>query len=125
MATTDASELAILAVLTQPDDAGHHHPAAHESRKLTAAEQAHPPHALELLAVVHALRVLRHYLPGSGAPRPPGLLSDFTRRTGNLNQAVSWPRTKRGARRVLARRLDETEEVRFDAEHVPGRRNPA
>ena len=29
-------------------------------RKLTAAEQAYPPHVLELLSVVHALRVFRH-----------------------------------------------------------------
>ena len=40
--TTDASEVAISAVLTQPDDEGHHHPVAYESRKLTDAEQAYP-----------------------------------------------------------------------------------
>ena len=37
--TTDASETAISAILTQPDE-GHHHPVAYESRKHTAAEQA-------------------------------------------------------------------------------------
>ena len=121
--TTDASETAISAVLTQPDDAGHHHPVAYESRKLTAAEQAYLPHVLELLAVVHALRVFRHYLLGSGAPRPPGVLSDFTLRTDN--QAVSWLRTKRDINRFMARWLDEIEEFRFDIEHVPGRLNPA
>jgi hypothetical protein len=42
---TDASEVAISAVLTQPDDDGHHHPVAYE------------------------LRVFRHYLLGSDAPR--------------------------------------------------------
>ena len=115
--------MAISAVLTQPDDDGHHHPVAYESRKLTAAEQAYPPHVLELLAVVHALRVFRHYLLGSGAPRPPGVLSDFTLRTDN--QAVSWLRTKRDINRFLARWLDEIEEFRFDVEHVPGRLNPA
>ena len=35
-------------------------PLAYESRKLTAAEQAHPPHALALRAVARALRVSRH-----------------------------------------------------------------
>ena len=121
--TTDASEHAISAVLTQPDDAGEQHPVAFESRKLTAAEQAYPAHVLELLAVVHALRVFRHYLLGSGAPRPPGVLSDFTLRTDN--QAVSWLRTKKDINRFLARWLDELEEFRFDVEHVPGRLNPA
>ena len=121
--TTDASEVAISAVLTQPDDDGHHHPVAYESRKLTAAEQAYPAHVLELLAVVHALRVFRHYLLGSGAPRPPGVRSDFTLRTDN--QAVSWLRTKSDVNRFLARWLDEIEEFRFDVEHLPGRMNPA
>ena len=121
--TTDASEVAISAVLAQPDDAGHHHPEAHESRKRTAAEQAYPPHVLELLAVVKNLLMFRHYLLGSGASRPPEVLSDFTLRTDN--QAVSWLRTKRDINRFLARRLDEIEEFRSDVEHVPGRLNPA
>jgi hypothetical protein len=106
--TTDASAVAISAVLTQPDDDGVHHPVAYESRKLTLTEQAYPAHVLELLAVVHALRVFRHYLLGSGAPRPPGARSDFTLRTDN--QAVTWLRTKREVNRFLARWLDETEE---------------
>jgi hypothetical protein len=121
--TTDASEQAVSAVLTQPDDDGVHHPVAFESRKLTSAEQAYPAHVLELLAVVHALRVFRHYLLGSGAQRPPGVRSDFTLRTDN--QAVTWLRTKREVNRFLARWLDEIEEFRFDVEHVPGRLNPA
>jgi len=85
--------------------------------------EAYPAHVLELLAVVHALRVFRHYLLGSGAPRPPGVLSDFTIRTDN--QAVTWLRTKRDVNRFLARWLDEIEEFRFDMEHVPGKLNPA
>jgi hypothetical protein len=109
--TTDVSEKAISAVLTQPDDDGVHHRVAYESRKLTAAEQAYPAHVLELLAVVHAFRVIRHYLLGSGAPRPPGVRSDFTLRTNN--QAVTWLRTKRDINRFLARWLDEIEEFRF------------
>ena len=85
-----------------------------QSRKLTDAEQAYPSHVLELLAVVHALRVFRHYLLGSSAPRPPGTLSDFTLRTDN--QAVSWLRTKREVNRFLARWLDEMEEFRFEVD---------
>lgn len=70
--TTDSSGIAVAAILTQPDDAGHQHPIAYESRKLTATERAYPAHTLELLAVVHALRVFKHYLLGSGAARPAG-----------------------------------------------------
>ncbi len=73
--TTHSSEQAVSAVLTQPDDDGHHHPVAYESRKLMPAELAYPAHVFELLVVVHALRVFRHYLLGSGAPRPPGVRS--------------------------------------------------
>ncbi len=60
--TTDASEQAISAVLTQPDDNGNHYPVAFERRKHTTAEQAYPVHILELPAVDHALQVFRHYL---------------------------------------------------------------
>ena len=59
---TDASELAVSAILEQLDDDGAHHPVAFESRKLTAAERAYPVHLRELLAVVHAMRTLRPYL---------------------------------------------------------------
>ncbi len=40
--TTDASGVAVAAILTQPDDDGHQHPVAYESRKLTAAERNYP-----------------------------------------------------------------------------------
>ena len=59
---TDASELAVSAILEQPDDAGEFHPVAFESRKLTSQELSYLPHLLELLAVVHALKTLRPYL---------------------------------------------------------------
>jgi hypothetical protein len=56
---TDASELAVSAILEQPDDAGAWHPVAFESRKLTLPERRYPPHLLDLLAVVHELRTFR------------------------------------------------------------------
>ena len=55
---TDGSELAVCAILEQPDAAGVFHPVAFESRKLTLAERRYPPHLLELLSVVHAFRTL-------------------------------------------------------------------
>ncbi len=99
--TTEASEKAISVVLTQPDDEGVHHPVAYESRKYTAAEQAYPAHVLELLAVVHAFRVFRHYLLGSGASSPPSVRSDFTFRTDN--QAVTTGRNRLSAESMAGR----------------------
>ena len=40
---TDASKLAMSAILEQPDDAGVFHPVAFESRKLTQPERKYPP----------------------------------------------------------------------------------
>ena len=121
--TTDASSVAVAAILTQPDDDGHQHPVAFESRKLTAAERNYPAHVLELLAVVSALRVFRHYLLGSGAPRPAGCGSDFDLRTDN--QAVTWLKTNKHLNKMYVRWLDEIEDFRFDITHLPGTRNPA
>ena len=53
---TDASELAVSAILEHPDDAGAFHSVAFESRKLTQPERSYPPHLLELLA----LKALQH-----------------------------------------------------------------
>ena len=124
MLTTDASGLAVSAILTQPDADGLHHPIAYESRKLTATERDYPAHVLELsrLAVVHALRVFKHYLLGSGAPRPAGCWTDFDLRTDN--QAVTWLKTNRHLNRIYARWLVELAEFRFDVTHLPGARNP-
>ena len=55
--TTDASNIAVAAILTQPDDEGRQHPVAYECSKLTEAERNYPVHVLELLgvlAVVHS-----------------------------------------------------------------------
>jgi RNase P subunit RPR2 len=99
--------LAVAASLTQPDDEGHQHPVAYESRKLTVAERNYPAHVLELLAVVHALRVFKHYLLGSGAPRPAGCGSDFDLRTDN--QAITWLKTNKHLNKMYIRWLDEIE----------------
>ena len=120
--TTDASNVAVAAILTQPDDSGHQHPVAYESRKLTAAERNYPAHVLELLAVVQALRTFRHYLLGGGAPRPAECWSDFDLRTDN--QAITWLKTNRHLNKMFVRWLDEIEDFRFNVIHLPGTRNP-
>jgi hypothetical protein len=59
---TEASELAVSAILEQPNDTGEYHPVAFEWSKLTPPERLYLQHLLELLAVVHALKTLRPYL---------------------------------------------------------------
>ena len=54
--TTDASDFAVGAVLSQDQGQGDQ-PVAFESRKLSLAELNYPVHEKELLAIVHALRL--------------------------------------------------------------------
>ncbi len=93
MLTTDAIRVAVAAILTQPDDDGQEHQVAsrYEGSKLTAAERNYPAHVLELLAVLHALLVFKHYLLGSWAPLQLGCGSDFDLHTDN--QAITWLKT--------------------------------
>ena len=60
---TDASNVAIGAVLMQ-DQGNGDQPVCYESRKLTPAEKNYAVHELELLAIVHAVKIFRHYLEG-------------------------------------------------------------
>ena len=110
---TDASELAVSAILEQPDDADAWHPVAYESRKLTAPERAYPPHLLELLAVVHALKVLRPYL----LDRPFELHTD--------NASLQWFQQQRNVTHQQARWLNTLAEFQMKVVHIPGRTNPA
>lgn len=57
---TDASDFALGGVLLQNS-----HPVAFESRKLNKAERNYSASEKELLAIIHCLRVWRHYLLGS------------------------------------------------------------
>ena len=62
--TTDASDFAVGAVLSQVWDDGEH-PVVYESRKMNAAEVNYATHERELLAIIHALRTWRHDLLGN------------------------------------------------------------
>ncbi|KAJ7951826.1 Ty3/gypsy retrotransposon protein [Quillaja saponaria] len=57
---TDASDYALGGVLLQEN-----HPVAYESHKLSQAERRYTAQEKEMLAVIHCLRVWRHYLLGS------------------------------------------------------------
>jgi hypothetical protein len=63
--TTDASDYAIGAVLTQKfPDTNFDHPIAFHSKKLKPSEMNYPAWAKEMFAIVDALRVWRPYLDG-------------------------------------------------------------
>ena len=111
---TDASELAVSAILAQPYDAGAWHPVAYESRKLTAPERTYPPHLLELLAVVHALKVLRPYI----LDRPFELHSKD-------NASLQWFQQQCFVTHQQARWLNTLAEFHMKVVHIPGRTNPA
>src|SRR5205823_5447046 len=59
--TTDASDFAIRAILSQNQGKGQQ-PVAYESRKLTSAEQNYPIHKKEFLAIIYAIKLWRPYL---------------------------------------------------------------
>ena len=62
--TSDASDFAVGAVVSQVWDDGEHL-VAYESRKMNVAEVNYATHERELLAVIHVLRTWRHYLLGT------------------------------------------------------------
>jgi hypothetical protein len=75
---TDASDFATGAILEQPDALNRWHPVAYHSKTLQPAELNYEIHDKELLAIVRALQVFRHYLEGREDPLE--ILSDH----GNL-----------------------------------------
>jgi hypothetical protein len=62
---TDASDYAIGACMSQPDDSGRLHPVMFYSRKMVPAERNYDIHDKELLAIVDTFREWRVYLQGT------------------------------------------------------------
>jgi transposase InsO family protein len=115
---TDASGFAIAGVLRQPDDdecQAHWHPVAFYSRKLTPIERNYGAGDLEMLAIVWAFKVWRHYL--EGASQPITVISDHD----NLK---SFMTTKELTRRH-ARWWERLSAFHFEITYRPGRLNPA
>jgi hypothetical protein len=61
---TDTSDFATGAILEQPDALNHWHPVAFHSKSLQPTERNYKIHDKELLAIVRALEIFRHYLEG-------------------------------------------------------------
>ena len=80
---------------------------------LTQPERSYPPHMLEFLAVVHALKALRPYL----------LDTPFELHTDNAS--LQWPQKQRHVSHHRARWLNLLAEYQYRVVHNPGRTNQA
>lgn len=101
---TDASDFAIGGVLVQDG-----HPVAYESRKLNDTERRYTVQKKEMTAVVHSVRVWRHYLLGS----------KFLVKTTNV--ATSYFQTQKKLSPKQARWQDFLFEFYMILAHKPGR----
>ena len=110
--TTDASDKAVGAVLTQrSQDTNFDHPVAFHSRKMKPSEMNYAPWAKELLAIVDALKVWRQYLDGQR----------FTIVTDH--QALVHFNTQPKMSRHQARWLELMQEFDYDLIYKPGTTN--
>ncbi|XP_062075961.1 uncharacterized protein LOC133780099 [Humulus lupulus] len=103
---TDASDFAIGGVLMQDN-----RPVAFESRKLNETERWYTVQEKEMTAVVHCLRVWRHYLLGSF----------FVVMTDNI--ATSYFQTQKKLSPKQARWQDFLAEFHYSLEYRPGKVN--
>ncbi|GJU42206.1 putative nucleotidyltransferase, ribonuclease H [Tanacetum coccineum] len=103
---TDASDFAIGGVLMQDG-----HPIAFESRKLNETKRKYIVQEKEMTAVVHCLRIWRHYLLGSR----------FMIKTDNI--ATSYFQTQKKLSPKQARWQDFLAEFEYQLEYKPGKAN--
>jgi hypothetical protein len=83
----------------------------YESRKLNEHEVNYVTHDLELVAIVHALKILRHYLLGR----------KFVLMTDHCGLRHLFDQPKRNARQ--ARWMDLLSEFDFEIKHIKGKEN--
>ena len=112
---TDASNFAMGAILSQPDEEGHWRPVAFWSRKMIPAEQNYEVHDQELLAIVAAMKQWRHYLEGSGFTIE--VWTDHNNLKGFMKQKELNARQARWALKLAA--------YDFEIFHRAGKLNPA
>ncbi|KAE8662634.1 cytochrome P450 78A7-like [Hibiscus syriacus] len=103
---TDASDFAIGGVLMQEG-----HPIAFESRKLNDTERRYTVQEKEMTAIIHCLRVWRHYLLGA----------HFTIKTDNV--VTSYFQTQKKLSPKQARWQDFLAEFDYTLEYKPGKAN--
>ncbi|TXG73104.1 hypothetical protein EZV62_001683 [Acer yangbiense] len=103
---TDASDFAIGGVLMQEG-----HPIAFESRKLNDTERRYTVQEKEMTAIIHCLRVWRHYLLGA----------TFLIMTDNV--ATSYFQTQKKLSPKQARWQDFLAEFDYRLEYKPGKAN--
>ena len=108
--TTDASDTAIGAVLSQDQGKGDQ-PIAFESRKLSPAELNYPIHEKELKAIVHALIVWRIYLEG----RPFTVITDHA--------SLEYLPTQQKLSRRQVRWMELLQSYDFTIRYRPGKTN--
>ncbi|KAH9752508.1 Endonuclease [Citrus sinensis] len=101
---TDASDFAVGGVLMQEG-----HPIAFESRKLNDTERRYTVQEKEMTAIIHCLRVWRHYLLGS----------HFTIMTDNV--VTSYFQTQKKLSPKQVRWQDFLAEFDYQLEYKPGR----
>jgi len=109
----DASGIGIGAALYQTQSDGDPKPVAFLSRKMTLTEQRYSTRDMELLALVHALRVWRHYLLGTRTT----VYTDHKSVTNFLSQRV-MPSTAK-----YARWMDLFAEYDLDIRYIRGKAN--
>lgn len=109
---SDASDLAIGAVLLQADDKGEWHPVAYTSRRLRPEESNYHAMERETLAAIHALRTWKHYLF-----KPFELVTD--------NRGVSYLKSKSGLSKREARWVEFLADFDVDIIHCSGKENIA
>jgi hypothetical protein len=110
---TDASDVAIGAVLSQKQDDGKYHPVDFLSSSHTKEQRAYPTHDQELLAIMKALDHWRHWL--MGAKHTVEVLSD--------NEGLQWFRTKQKLNGRQKRWMVELEDYHVKIYHRPGRQS--
>ncbi|MCO5577822.1 hypothetical protein L7F22_031656 [Adiantum nelumboides] len=103
---TDASGLALGGVLTQEG-----RPVAYTSRKLRDHERNYPTHDLELLTVIHVLKLWRHYL----------LSHKFQLVTDH--KSLKWIFTQPNLNMRQRRWIELLQEYDFDIKYRPGKDN--
>jgi hypothetical protein len=103
---TDACKEGLGGVLTQNG-----HVIGYESRKIKEHERNYATHDLELAAIVHALRMWRHYLMGK----------KFELRTDHIGLKYLFEQPTLNARKT--RWLEFLSEYDFDIKHIKGKEN--